>query len=284
MLKSVSSITNAIGALNFQGTWNASTNTPTLTSSVGTKGDYYVVGTAGSTNLNGISNWGVGDLATFNGSVWQRVEGGADLNGLNLSVSGTSTLSGLTASTALALNASKEIVSVTNTGTGSNVLATTPTLVGDATLSTGNLIVSGANKGMAFPNNTITEDKVASFKKSASTTVASGSGRSDQYFLVDPSKTFTITATGLGGLVTIVNGSAGEACTFFWSWNTATITILGNGGTTFVASAAPILGQLGISKSATSSVLTFKTGPSFSAGNISVCLINDYASATTDPV
>ncbi len=128
MLKTVSSITNAIGALNFKGTWDANANSPALASSVGTKGDYYVVGTAGSTNLNGISNWGVGDLATFNGSVWQRVEGGADLNGVNLSVSGTSTLSGLTASTALALNASKEIVSVTNTGTGNNVLATSPTL------------------------------------------------------------------------------------------------------------------------------------------------------------
>lgn len=129
MLKTVSSITNAIGALNFKGTWDANANSPALASSVGTKGDYYVVGTAGSTNLNGISNWGVGDLATFNGSVWQRVEGGADLNGVNLSVSGTSTLSGLTASTALALNASKEIVSVTNTGTGNNVLATSPTFV-----------------------------------------------------------------------------------------------------------------------------------------------------------
>jgi hypothetical protein len=150
MLKSVSSITNAIGALNFKGTWDANANSPALASSVGTKGDYYVVGTAGSTNLNGISNWGVGDLATFNGSVWQRVEGGADLNGVNLSVSGTSTLSGLTASTALALNASKEIVSVTNTGTGNNVLATAPTLVDDVSLSTGNLVIGTSGKGIDF--------------------------------------------------------------------------------------------------------------------------------------
>ena len=150
MLKTVSSITNAIGALNFKGTWDANANSPALASSVGTKGDYYVVGTAGSTNLNGISNWGVGDLATFNGSVWQRVEGGADLNGVNLSVSGTSTLSGLTASTALALNASKEIVSVTNTGTGDNVLATAPTLVGNVTLSTGNLVIGTSGKGIDF--------------------------------------------------------------------------------------------------------------------------------------
>ena len=99
MLKSVSSITNTIGALNYKGTWDALANTPTLASSVGTKGDYYVVSVSGSTNLNGISNWGVGDLATFNGSVWQRVEGGADLNGVNLSVSGNVTLGDASADT-----------------------------------------------------------------------------------------------------------------------------------------------------------------------------------------
>lgn len=155
MLKAVSSITNAVGALNYKGTWNANTNSPALASGVGTKGDYYVVSVAGTTTLDGISNWGIGDWAVFNGSVWQRVEGGADLNGVNLSVSGTSTLSGLTASTALALNASKEVVSVTNTGSGNNVLATspqiaTPTLTGDVQMSTGNLVVGTSGKGIDF--------------------------------------------------------------------------------------------------------------------------------------
>jgi hypothetical protein len=143
MLKTVSSITNAIGALNYKGTWNASTNTPTLASGVGTKGDYYVVSVAGSTALDGISNWGVGDLATYNGAAWQRVEGGADLNGVNLSVSGTSTLSGLTASTALALDASKNVVSVTNTGSGNNVLATSPALAGPSYLASAPATITG---------------------------------------------------------------------------------------------------------------------------------------------
>jgi hypothetical protein len=49
--------------------------------------------------------------------------------GGNLTITGTLTLSALTASTALALNASKQVVSVTNTGSGNNVLATSPTLV-----------------------------------------------------------------------------------------------------------------------------------------------------------
>jgi hypothetical protein len=44
-----------LGALSYQGTWNASTNTPTLASGVGTKGYYYVVSVAGSTNLDGIT-------------------------------------------------------------------------------------------------------------------------------------------------------------------------------------------------------------------------------------
>ncbi len=62
------------GDLNYQGTWNATTNTPTLTSSVGTKGYYYVVDVAGTTNLNGITDWQIGDWAIFNGSVWQKVD------------------------------------------------------------------------------------------------------------------------------------------------------------------------------------------------------------------
>jgi len=63
-----------LGALSYQGTWNASTNTPTLTSSVGTKGYYYVVNVAGSTNLNGITDWQVGDWAVYNGIAWQKID------------------------------------------------------------------------------------------------------------------------------------------------------------------------------------------------------------------
>ena len=66
--------TTITGTLSYQGTWNASTNTPALTSSVGTNGYYYVVNVAGSTNLNGITDWQVGDWAIFNGSTWQKID------------------------------------------------------------------------------------------------------------------------------------------------------------------------------------------------------------------
>jgi hypothetical protein len=62
------------GGLSYQGTWNASTNTPTLTSSVGVNGYYYIVSTAGSTNLNGITDWQIGDWLLFNGSAWQKID------------------------------------------------------------------------------------------------------------------------------------------------------------------------------------------------------------------
>jgi hypothetical protein len=67
-------ITAMAGFVNYEGTWNASTNIPTLVSSVGTKGDYYVVSTTGTTNLNGITTWTQGDWAIFNGSAWEKVD------------------------------------------------------------------------------------------------------------------------------------------------------------------------------------------------------------------
>ena len=111
MLKTVSSIINAIGALNYKGTWNANTNTPALASGVGFKGDYYVVSVAGTTSIDGQNLWGVGDWIAFNGTAWQRVDGGMTGNFTDLSMNGTGTFngSGLNASQATALNASNQL-------------------------------------------------------------------------------------------------------------------------------------------------------------------------------
>lgn len=218
MLKAVSSITNAIGALNYKGTWDASTNTPTLASGAGTKGDYYVVSVAGTTTLDGISNWGIGDWAVFNGSVWQRVEGGADLNGVNLSVTGTTTLSGLTASTALALSSGKEVVSVTNTGSGNNVLDTspqisTPTLAGDVQMSTGNLVIGTSGKGIDFSATpgTGTSELLSDYEEGTWTPVGNGitfSAAAGRYVkvgklvIVSGRVSFPVTASGSGANIT----------------------------------------------------------------------------------
>ena len=67
-------INGLLGGSIFQSTWNASTNSPSLSSGVGTKGYYYIVSTAGSTNLDGITDWQVGDWAIFDGTVWRKVD------------------------------------------------------------------------------------------------------------------------------------------------------------------------------------------------------------------
>jgi len=67
-------INGVLGGAIYQSVWNASTNSPTLTSGTGTKGYYYIVSVAGSTNLDGITDWKVGDWAIFNGTTWNKVD------------------------------------------------------------------------------------------------------------------------------------------------------------------------------------------------------------------
>ena len=60
--------------LSYEGVWNASTNSPALASGTGTQGDYYIVSVAGTTNLDGVTDWQVGDWAVFSGAVWQKLD------------------------------------------------------------------------------------------------------------------------------------------------------------------------------------------------------------------
>lgn len=64
-----------VGGMDYQGTWNASTNSPSLTDSYsGSKGDYYKVSANGATSLNSITDWKVGDWAVWNGTAWDKID------------------------------------------------------------------------------------------------------------------------------------------------------------------------------------------------------------------
>lgn len=96
------------GALSYQGTWNASTNTPALASGTGTKGYYYKVSVAGTTTLDGISDWAVGDSVVFDGTTWDKING-ADPE--VLSVAGlTGAITAAALNSALATNQSANTV------------------------------------------------------------------------------------------------------------------------------------------------------------------------------
>lgn len=160
MLKTVSSIVNAIGALNYKGTWNAATNSPTLTSGVGTKGDYYVVSVAGSTNLDGTTLWGVGDWAVFNGSIWQKVDGGDTSSVTSLTV--TSLTGYMYANNTSPVTAS---LTIPNAGLANSTLTlgnTTLTL-GGTTTNVGNLTLANANVtsvAATFPNSYLSNSTI----------------------------------------------------------------------------------------------------------------------------
>jgi len=108
-----------VGGVMFKGVWNASTNNPTLTSSVGTQGWYYIVNVAGNTDLNGITDWQVGDWAIFNGSTWNKI----DNTDLVTSVNGQTGAVSLTTD-----NISEGITNLyyTDTRARNSVSATTP--------------------------------------------------------------------------------------------------------------------------------------------------------------
>jgi len=123
------------GGLSYQGTWNATTNTPTLASSTGTNGYYYIVATAGSTNLNGITDWQVGDWLLFNGSVWQKIDQSEVLQSITStdgSVTVTTTGSTADLSVAVAASTTNVICLVRNT-TGATLTKGTAVYISGAT-------------------------------------------------------------------------------------------------------------------------------------------------------
>lgn len=59
--------------MEYQGTWNASTNTPTLADGVGDPGDVYIVSVAGTQDLgSGNITFAAGDWVIYNGSTWEK--------------------------------------------------------------------------------------------------------------------------------------------------------------------------------------------------------------------
>jgi hypothetical protein len=118
-------INGLIGGTIFQGLWNASTNSPSLASSVGSNGHYYIVSVAGSTNLNGITDWNVGDWAIFSGTSWQKVDNTdavVSVNGFTGAVSLTT--SNITEGTNLYYTNARARAAISLTTTGTSGAAT----------------------------------------------------------------------------------------------------------------------------------------------------------------
>ena len=153
------------GGLSYQGTWNASTNTPTLTSSTGSNGYYYVVSDSGSTNLDGISDWVAGDWLLFNGSVWQKI----DQTNLVVSVNGQTGAVSLSASDVGAATSAQGALADSATQPGDNV----STLTNDAGYITASSTNTLTNKSGNISQWTNDSGYLTSFTESDPVFVAS---------------------------------------------------------------------------------------------------------------
>ena len=70
----VSQLPNSV--MEYKGTWDASTNTPTLVNGTGNQGDVYLCNVAGTVNFGaGAIAFFVGDQVIYSGTIWQRASG-----------------------------------------------------------------------------------------------------------------------------------------------------------------------------------------------------------------
>jgi hypothetical protein len=196
-------IANIPSGLAFEGNWNAATDNPDLSGLSPDNGQFWIVSVAGSTNLDGITDWKVGDWAIYvdNGAgtdAWQKVDN-------------TSILSGSGSSAQVA------------------VWSGSASLVGDAGLTynttSNNLEVSGGitwSGGGSTESNSAYDNMITGFSDSGSSTVTltltqQDGGTLSTSFAVPQGDITAVTAGtgisggGTSGSVTITNSDRGSS-------------------------------------------------------------------------
>jgi hypothetical protein len=186
------------GGVSYQGSWNASTNTPTLTSSVGSKGYYYVVSVAGATNLNGITDWLPGDWAIYNGTAWEKIDNTDSVASVNGYV-------GAVVLNAADVGAPPTTRSIsTGTGlTGGGNLSADRTIAIDSTVATLTGTQTLTNKTINLASNTL---QATSAEIAAAVTDETGTGA--LVFANSPTLVTPALGTPASGVVTNLTGTA----------------------------------------------------------------------------
>ena len=120
--------------MEYKGTWNASTNTPTLANGTGDTGDVYICNVAGTVNFGaGPITFAVGDYVIYSGTIWQRSSGAvgtvtsvaASITGDSITISGSPVTTSGTLAFAFAGTGAQYIK-------GDGTLATFPTTIDQA--------------------------------------------------------------------------------------------------------------------------------------------------------
>lgn len=280
-----------LGALSYQGTWDASTNNPTLTSSVGTKGYYYVVSVAGNTNLNGITDWLVGDWAVYNGTVWQKVDNTETVTsvngqtgavvltttnvaeGTNLYYTDTRARASNSAGTGISYDSGTGVITnsapdqtvVLNSGTGISTSGTYPNFTvtntaPDQTVSIAN--GTGISATGTYPAFTVTNTGVTS---AVAGTGISVSGSTGAVTVTNTAPDQTVALTGAG--TTVVTGTYPNFTITSTDSTTGTVTsVAATAGTGISVTGSPITtsGTLNITNTAPDQTVAIASGTGIS--------------------
>ena len=241
----VSQLPNSV--MEFQGNWNASTNSPTLADGTGNTGDVYRVNVAGTQDLgSGSQTFVVGDWAVYNGTIWQLSHAGADsvlsVNGASgvVTVNAINQLTGdVTASAASGSQSKATTVAAIagtavsgTTGTGNVVFSAAPTLTG---------LLSG---GSASFSSTIA---ASNFSGSSS-----GTNTGDQTITL----TGDVTGSGTGSFAaTIGNAKVSAAQLATGAFDQTTIT--GGAGSAAAVQSAPLMARTLVAGEAYAATTTF---------------------------
>ena len=185
------------GAVVYQGIWNANTNSPTLSSGVGTKGQYYKVNIAGSTNIDGTNSWSINDMIIFNGTRWDKISGGAaPVTSVN-SFTGDVTITTITGNAGTSTKwASAKTLSISGDASGSNSIDGSTNVAIPLTLSPSGVSAGTYNTVIVNAKGIVTSASNTPYLTSASAPVVSVAGRSGSV---------TLTYSDIGGLATVAH-------------------------------------------------------------------------------
>ncbi len=231
-------IANIPSGLSFEGNWNASTDTPDLSAATPDNGQFWIVSVPGSTDLDGITDWKVGDWAIYvstgaGADGWQKVDNTSTLSGAGTAGqltywTGAANVAG---DAGLTYNAATDALTVGGAITAGGVMTAPGGNSGEWNTGYDNMITGFSDSGSSTITLTLTQQDGGTLTTSFDNPQGTGDGSVTGVTGVSPiSVTSSATtpavsiATATGAAIGAGNVAPGEGIDVSYSGGTATVS------------------------------------------------------------